>query len=90
MAKTMKNITQPTGKGSQVTEKTQESESKNYPVSVYLPEHERLYIEGLAERLEVSRHAIMQYGVKYFIAQHRAGAVKIPIETKTVKEIQSP
>jgi len=91
MAKsTISNINKPTGKPSQVTEQTQEAESKNYPVSVYLPDHEREYIEALAERLGVSRHAVMQFGVKYFIAQHRAGKVEVPIETKTIKEIGSP
>jgi hypothetical protein len=90
MAKTIKDMNKPTRKPSQVTEQTQETESKNYPVSVYLPEHERLYIEKIAEQLGVSRHAVMQYGLKYFIAQHRAGAVEVPVETKTLTEIQNP
>jgi len=87
MAKTIKDISQPTRKPSQVTEASKEADNKNYPVSVYLPEHERLYIERIADQLGVSRHAVMQFGLKYFIAQHRTGAVEIPIETKTVKEI---
>ncbi len=91
MAKTISNINKPTtGKPSQVTEQTEDQETRNYPVSVYLPEHERLYIEGIAERLGVSRHAVMQYGLKYFIAQHRAGAVEISTETKTITELGSP
>lgn len=88
MAKTISNINKPTtGKPSQVTSQSEDQDTKNHPVSVYLPEHERLYIEAIAERLGVSRHAVMQFGLKYFIAQHRAGAVEIPIETRTVKEI---
>jgi hypothetical protein len=87
MPKTIKDINKPTGKPSQVTEQTDQDKSANYPVSVYLPEHERLYIEGIAERLGVSRHAVMQFGLKYFIDQHRKGNIEIPIETRTVKEI---
>ena len=90
MAKdTMKNITQPTGKATQVTDKTEDSKSRNYPMSVYLPEHEREYIEALADRLGVARHAMLQFGLRYFIEQHRAGLVEVPIETETVTRIQS-
>jgi hypothetical protein len=90
MAKTISNINKPTtGKPSQVTEQTQETESKNYPMSVYLKEHERLYIEALADSLGVARHALLQFGLRYFIDQHRAGKVEIPTETKTVTEISS-
>lgn len=90
MAKTMKDINKPTRKPSEVTQKSEDQESKNYPVSVYLPEHERLYIEGIADQLGVSRHAVMQYGLKYFIDQHRKGNIEIPTETKTVTELGSP
>jgi len=86
----MSNMNQPTRKPSQVTDKTENDKSKNYPISVYLTEAERDYIEVLAERLGVSRHSLMQFGVRYFIAQHRASHVEIPTETRTVTEIQSP
>jgi len=89
MAKTIKDISQPTRKPSQVTEASKEADNKNYPVSVYLREHEREYIEALADRLGVARHAMLQYGLRYFIEQHRAGAVEVPVETKTVTEIKS-
>jgi len=91
MAKdTMKNINNPTRKSTQVTDKTEDQDSKNYPISVYLTKPERDYIESLAERLGVSRHALMQFAVKRFIVQHRAGDVEVPVETKTVTEIQEP
>jgi len=91
MAKeTMKNINQPSRKSTQVTDQTEDSDQKNYPISVYLTKPEREYIEALAERLGVPRHALMQFGVRYFIAQHRAGEVEVPVETKTVNEIESP
>lgn len=91
MAKeTMKNINSPSRKSTQVTDKTEDQDTKNYPISVYLTQPERDYIEALAERLGVSRHALMQFGVRYFIAQHRAGEIEIPVETKTINEIPSP
>ena len=89
MAKTIKDMSKPTRKPSQVTESTQETESKNYPVSVYLKRHEREYMEGLAERLGVSAHSLRQFAIQYFIEQHRAGKVEIPTETKTVTEIST-
>jgi len=91
MAKdTMKNISQPSRKSTQATDQTEDNEKKNLPISVYLTRTEREYIEALADRLGVSRHAILQFGVKYFIAQHRTGEIKVPVETKTVNEIASP
>jgi len=91
MAKeTMKNINQPSRKSTQVTDQTEDNDQKNLPVSVYLTRTEREYIEALADRLGVSRHALMQFGVRYFIAQHRAGEVEVPVETKTVHEITTP
>jgi len=89
MAKTMKDINKPTRKPSQVTQETEDKGSPNYPMSVYLKEHEREYIEGLAERLGVARHALLQYGLRYFIDQHRAGNIQVPVETKTVTEIKN-
>ena len=90
MAKdTIKNINRPTNKPTQVTDKTQETESKNYPVSVYLAKHEREYMETLAERLGVSDHSLRQFAIRYFIDQHRGGLVEIPTETETVTKIQS-
>jgi len=91
MAKdTIKNINQPSRKSTQVTDQTEDSDQKNYPISVYLPEHEKDYIEALAERLGVSRHALMQFGVKWFIAQHRAGNIEVPVKKKMITEIESP
>lgn len=90
MAKTISNINRPTtGKPSQVTEQTEEKKNENYPMSVYLKEHERLYIEGLADQLGVARHAMLQFGLRYFIDQHRAGKVEILTETETVTKISS-
>jgi len=85
---TMKNVSQPSRKSTQVTEKTEDKPPKNTPISVYLTKEEREYIEALADRLGVSRHAILQFGVRYFIDQYRAG--EIEIETKTVNEIKAP
>jgi len=91
MAKdTMKNISQPSRKSTQVTDQTEDSDQKNLPISVYLTKPEREYIEALADRLGVARHALMQYGIRYFIAQHRAGNIEVPVETKTVNEITTP
>ena len=85
----MKNISKPTGKPTQVTDKTDSDKNPNYAMSVYLKEHEREYIEALADRLGVARHAMLQFGLRYFIEQHRAGEVEIPTETETVTRIQS-
>jgi len=87
MAKTIKDINKPTGKPTRATDQTEEQESKNYPVSVYLAKHEREYMDGLADRLGVSAHSLRQFAIRYFIDQHRAGSVEIPTETKTVTEI---
>jgi hypothetical protein len=89
MAKTIKDINKPTRKPSQVTEKSEDQESKNYPVSVYLAKHEREYMDGLADELGVSAHSLRQFAIRYFIDQHRAGKVEIPTETKTVTEIST-
>jgi hypothetical protein len=91
MAKdTMKNMKQQSRKSTQATEKTEDKPPKNTPISVYLTKEEREYIEGVADRLGVSRHAILQFGVKYFISQHVAGEIRVPVETKTVTEIKAP
>jgi hypothetical protein len=89
MPKTIKDMSNPTRKPSQVTESTQEDKKKNYPVSTYLKDHERKYMEGLADRLGVSNHSLRQFAIQYFIDQHRAGKVTIPTETKTVTEIST-
>ena len=83
-------MNKPTRKPSQVTESTQDNKDQNYPVSVYLKEHEREYMEALADQLGVSKHSLRQFAIRYFIDQHRAGKVEIPTETKTVTEISSP
>jgi hypothetical protein len=89
MAKTIKDMNKPTRKPSQVTEQTQDTDKPNRPVSVYLRRHERDYMEGLADQLGVSAHSLRQYAIQYFIEQHRAGKVQIPVETKTVTEIST-
>jgi len=91
MAKnTMKNINQPTVKATQVTQQTEDDKPKNYPISVYVTEKERDWLDDLARGLGVSRHSLMQYGIRYFMKQYRDGKIEIPTETKTVTEIQSP
>lgn len=77
----------PTRKPTAATEKTDSDKKKNRPVSVYLKEHDRAYMDGLAESLGVSAHSLRQFAISYFIDQHRAGNVEIPTETKTVTEI---
>jgi hypothetical protein len=62
--------------------------AKNYPMSVYLKQEDREYLEDLANRLGVSRHSVLQFGLKLFIDLHKAGKVEIPTETKTVTEIK--
>jgi hypothetical protein len=39
-------------------------------------------IDELAEKLQVTPHAVTVYGVRYFLEQHRAGKVKIQVQTK--------
>jgi len=87
---TMKNVSQAGKKNAAVTNPSKGQNQPNYPVSVYLPEHEKNYIENLAHQLGVSRHALMQFAVKHFIAQHRVGKIKVPITRKTITEIKSP
>ena len=86
----MKNINQPTVKATQVTKQTETEKPKNYPISIYVTEDERDWLDALANNLGVSRHSLMQYGIRYFIKQYRDGKIEIPTETKTVTEIQSP
>ncbi len=90
MAKTISNINRPASKATQATENTQEKDKPNHPISVYLNEVERAYMDHLSNNLGVSRHSLMQFAIRYFIAQHRAEKVKIQTKTKTVTEIENP
>lgn len=61
-----------------------EKKRKFNTLGVYLTDDEIEFLDGLADKLDLSRHALLQLAVRRFIEQTRAGAVSIETETKTV------
>ncbi len=57
------------------------------PVGVYLRKNVRAEVEKIAEAEDLSIHAVLAYGVSYFVRQYKAGKVKI--ETVKVYHSQS-
>lgn len=76
----------PTVKG--LFEKT-ESETKadatrrRRPVGVYLRVATRAEVEKIAQEEDLPLHAILAYGIAYFVRQYKAGKVKIETTQKT-------
>ena len=87
MPMTMNMDNMPRGKKTSVTRKTAADKDRPNVHSVYLKNHVRDAIYDIAEDLGVSRHAILQYAIDYFLEDYLAG--KIEIETRTTKEIVS-
>ena len=52
------------------------------PVGVYLRKNVRAEVEKIAEAEGLSIHAVLAYGVSYFVRQYKAGKVEIETVTK--------
>ena len=68
-----------------MAKKKTEPKKKPTPASVYLRKEVRAEVEKIAEAEGVSVHAIMAYGVSYFIRQYKAGKVKLETEDRPKK-----
>ncbi len=63
----------------------EEEKKKTYPpVSVYLSAEEQIEAQELADKAGVSRHALLQYAVRYFIAEYKKDKKILKTEKKTV------
>lgn len=61
---------------------------KPKPYGVYLNKDMREDLENIARNeSEGNLHAVLQYGVKYFIKMYKAGRIKIVKSSKTKLEI---
>mgnify|MGYP001058959558 CR=1 FL=1 len=87
MPKTINPDNMPKGRKTEVTKKTDPEKDRPNVHSVYLRNYVRDAIFEIAEDLGVTRHAVLQYAIDYFLQDYKAG--KIEIETKTTKEIVS-
>lgn len=58
-----------------------EKEKLRRPIGLYLRRDERSEVEEIAKKEGLSRHAILSYGISYFLKQYRAGKVQIEKET---------
>jgi hypothetical protein len=50
---------------------------KPRPIGVYLRKNVRAEVEKIAEAEGLSVHAVLAYGVSYFVRQYKAGKAKI-------------
>lgn len=57
-------------------------------VGVGLKESERAALDDLAAELGVTRNAVMAWALRYFLAEHRAGRVDVPVERTTSARLQ--
>jgi hypothetical protein len=65
--------------------KKQTELKKPVPTSVYLRKDLRAEVEKIAEVEGVTVHAIMAYGISYFVRQYKAGKVKLETEDRPKK-----
>lgn len=67
-----------------------EKKRKFNTLGVYLTDDEILFLDGLADKLGLSRHALLQLAVRRFIDQYQAGDATIETIEKTIikKETQ--
>jgi hypothetical protein len=59
-----------------------EPKKKPVPTSVYLRKEVRAEVEKIAEAEGVTVHAIMAYGISFFVRQYKAGKVKLETEDR--------
>ena len=50
---------------------------KPKPVSVYLSNKDRHSLEEIASKHKINRHMLLSYCVRYFLANYRAGHIKL-------------
>jgi len=62
----------------------EEKKKKHPPVSVYLSRDEQAEVQELADQAGISRHAMLQYGIRYFIAEYKKDKKILKTEKKTV------
>lgn len=62
----------------------EEKKKKFPPVSVYLTAQEQQEVQELADKAGISRHAMLQYGIRYFIAEYKKNKKILKTEKKTV------
>lgn len=67
-----------------MAKKQTESKKKPTPASVYLRKDVRDEIAKIAKKEGLSVHAVMAYGVSYFVRQYKAGKAKIETVQKPV------
>ena len=65
-----------------INEEKVDAAKKLKPVGVYLRKNVRAEVEKIAEAEGLSLHAVLAYGVSYFVRQYKAGKVKIETVTK--------
>lgn len=71
------------------TEQPQESsDEKNTPTSVYLTREEKDTLDTIAANIDMTRHAIMQFAIRDFIARYERGEIKAQTETVTRKVLK--
>jgi hypothetical protein len=75
----------PKGRKTEATKKTEPEKDRPNVHSVYLRNYVRDAIFDISEDLGVTRHAILQFAVDFFLQEYKAGNVEI--ETKTTNEI---
>ena len=51
--------------------------SKPRAVSVYLSSKDRNSLEEIAQKNNINRHMLLSYAVRYFLANYRAGHIKL-------------
>jgi len=49
----------------------EKKKKKHPPIAVYLTLDEKAEIKGFAEKAGVTRHAFLQFAVRYFLAEYR-------------------
>jgi hypothetical protein len=65
------------------------TEEKNTPTSVYLTREEKAALDAIAAQIDMTRHAIMQFAIRDFIARYESGEIKPKTETVTRTVLKS-
>ena len=71
----------PEGKRLQSTKKKATTSTNELPkpkaVSVYLSSKDKNSLEAISKKNKISRHMLLSYAVRYFLANYRAGHIKL-------------
>ena len=59
-------------------------ENKNTNIGVYVTLKEKAEIEAIAKKSGFSKHALYQFGIRYFLAAYRKDKKVLKIESKKV------